>query len=66
MISEGSFFDENPILCGIADDVAEKERATGTQFTGEELDTNITLVLFSKMGDAAERLLENPQKYLNP
>lgn len=60
------YFDEDIILCGIGDDVAEKERATGTQYTGEQLDTSIKLALMSKMGDAASRLLENPDQYMTP
>lgn len=32
----------------------------GVKFTGEELDTNIRLVLLSSMGRAAANVLENP------
>ncbi|MGH9986820.1 MAG: hypothetical protein ACRD8W_22980 [Nitrososphaeraceae archaeon] len=60
------YFDDDLILCGIADDVQKSEKARGVQFTDEQLDTNIKLVLFSKIGDAASRLLENPEQYLSP
>jgi hypothetical protein len=54
------------ILCGIADDVQKSEKAKGTQFTDEELDTNIRLTLMARMGDAASSLLNDPDRYLNP
>ncbi|MGC1134978.1 MAG: transposase [Nitrososphaeraceae archaeon] len=58
-------FSHNDIVkCGIASNLVDKEVTEGTTFEGEDLDTNLKLLIIKQSGDAATRLLENPDEYL--